>query len=172
MTREDVLREFGWYENEVTYREAVWYMAAEIARLRALTPPPAPRVVVLDEWVVVGKADKIQSVRVPHRDDDLARIANHWFPADAPHRVVRVALVEDPALADADAAMTEARQDEIEHAEGERIFDRVCQALQLDPNHGDCDSGDHADFIVSAVERHIERLKLSALADAGAGGDE
>jgi cytochrome c5 len=78
----------------------------------------------------------------------------------------------DTALADADAAMTEARQDEIEHAEGERIFDRVCQALQLDPNHGDCDSGDHADFIVSAVERHIERLKLSALADADAGGDE
>jgi cytochrome c5 len=58
-------------------------------------------------------------------------------------------------------AVAEAEQDKIEQAEGERIFDRVCEALKLDPNDGDCDSGDHADFIVSAVQRHIERLSVA-----------
>jgi len=68
--------------------------------------------------------------------------------------------------------VTEAQQDEIEQAEGERIFDRVCEALNLDPNDGDCDSGDHADFIASAVRAHIERLTLSLPAPLANGGGE
>lgn len=33
--RDDVMKEFGWYEHEGAYRESVWDMADEIVRLRA-----------------------------------------------------------------------------------------------------------------------------------------
>ena len=55
MTRDDVIQEFGWYEHEGAYREAVWDMADEIVRLRSLTPPPAPRVVVTEEDITVAR---------------------------------------------------------------------------------------------------------------------
>ena len=164
MTRDDVMQEFGWYEHEGAYREAVWDMADEIVRLRSLTPPPAPRVVLLDEWVVVSKVDRIQSVRVPHRDDDLARIHDEHFPSDAPHRVVRVALVEDvpeatfgnpPRVVVTEAMVKRAAQAMWEGADG--VLGAWSKASEQSREH-----------YLSLAQRAL----TAALADADAGGDD
>ena len=52
--------------------------------------------------------------------------------------------------------------EEMVEAEGERIFNHVCKALDLDPNDGDCDSGDIADSIVAAVQGRLDRMRDTA----------
>jgi len=108
--REDVLEEFGLMEydgsiwqihNESVksrgaYGATVCAMADRIRELEALAA--APRVRVLDEWRVTDKdgmliatfrtEDDANRYRVGLDDDDEA------WPQYAPHRVVRVALVE------------------------------------------------------------------------------
>jgi hypothetical protein len=65
------------------------------AVIRAL--PPAPRVVVLDHWQLLSKSGAVSEVGITSAADaEEARVYHDaTWPADAPHRVVRVALVEE-----------------------------------------------------------------------------
>jgi hypothetical protein len=110
--REDVLQEFG---NEVVVHDLdgepsgyAWRvntdaMADEIVRLRALTP--APRVVVLDEWRVVNKDGVLVCTFRSEGTADAFRAKRdndkEMWPHNAPHRVVRVALVSEDATTEA-----------------------------------------------------------------------
>jgi hypothetical protein len=101
--REEVLEEFGLAicDNGDTcdHYDCVGerVMADEIVRLRAI--PPAPRVVVLDEWRVLDKDGVRESYfcdfYYENEAHQQARLEDRDNPDRAPHRVVRVALVED-----------------------------------------------------------------------------
>jgi hypothetical protein len=73
------------------------YAEAREAIRRALTPPP--RVVVLDEWRVYdvhGGTDVKEMTAYSETDaDDCRWYHDKTWPENAPHRVVRVALVEE-----------------------------------------------------------------------------
>lgn len=90
--REEVLQEFGVTNPPF---EAEYAMADAIVRLRAT----APRVVVLDEWRVVDKDGVEDDVTGVAYQREKAFLSASWcdkmIPKGAPHRVVRVALVEE-----------------------------------------------------------------------------
>jgi hypothetical protein len=73
------------------------------AVIRSLTP--APRVVVTDEWQLISKSGAVSEVGITSAADaEEARVYHDaTWPADAPHRVVRVALVSEEALTEAPA---------------------------------------------------------------------
>jgi hypothetical protein len=90
-------------------------LAPTDAAIRSLTPSPAPRVLLLNEWRIRDRNGAHPPLVAPFHDEEEARercaTEDIRWPAGAPHRVVRVALVEEAvsdaytlrALADADA---------------------------------------------------------------------
>lgn len=145
----------GWYVSADEYRKLCEAAAQQIVS------GPTPAVGAAGEVVAWWLGPHDEYVASATASKSAAKIA------ETLGATIRTLVFGDIAHPSA-GAVTEAEQDKIEQAEGERIFDRVCEALKLDPNDGDCDSGDHADFIVSAVQRHIERLSV-AHPSAGAG---
>jgi hypothetical protein len=97
--------------NAATKYEALSAELDELARnvesalLASITPPPAPRVVVLDGFRTMNRFTVIGASVF-----DTVAQATSWlrhldeeFPNQAPHRVVRVALVAEEALTEAPA---------------------------------------------------------------------
>jgi hypothetical protein len=143
--------------NEIFDRQTGRYITTrEAARILNTHPAPAPTAIT-DE-MVERACEAVCPVSTGHPWSAVKDTrAGEILPQH-----IRVVLNAARGIALAPTAITEAEKDEIEAAEGERIFDRVCEALKLDPNDGDCDSSDHADFIVNAVGRHLERLRHPA----------
>ena len=110
-SREEVLKEFrlcrDWCnkDGEVTCVDArcrgrLPDAEAMADRIRSLEATPA-RVTLLDEWRVLDKdgcSDGTFSYTL-HNALNEAKAKSHVFPSSAPHRVMRVALVEVPDAA-------------------------------------------------------------------------
>jgi hypothetical protein len=95
MTREEAYDMIDRYLRAVMHdRDYADYSAALDV---ILTPPPAPRVVVLDHWQLLSKGGAVSEVGITSAADaEEARVYHDaTWPADAPHRVVRLAMVED-----------------------------------------------------------------------------
>ncbi len=112
--REDVLQEFGWYEHEGAYREAVWDMADEIVRLRA----EKRNNVACVKWIAAAFCDEFGNPRgdMPqwaHAVTDTLLLG--LTPADA---VIRALTPRAKAMSEREDVLLTALDEAVEAREG------------------------------------------------------